>query len=146
MIQNVIIKSKRIIANNVVSSVIGICSVPDLSKIASFEEFKRLRISKVQWNFINTVGLTLNDGQYGRAGGWRDFNSSYSFDPKKKITQIEVFIHKYECMINSINFYHHQQRLVSVGTGKSVKTHEGRVEVFDIAEDEQLVGCELYYS
>ncbi len=44
-----------------------------------------------------------------------------------------------------INFYHGQESLVAVGINdERVKILGGRVEVFEIAEDEQLIGCELH--
>ena len=49
-----------------------------------------------------------------------------------------------------VNFYHHKKRLVSVlDTGYALFTKKSlngigfRVEVFDIADDEQLIGCKL---
>ena len=44
-----------------------------------------------------------------------------------------------------MNFYSHGERLVAVGYDEDwVKRKEsGRKEVFNIAEDEQLIGCEL---
>ena len=44
-----------------------------------------------------------------------------------------------------INFFHHQQRLVVVGhSDNSLSNIGGRREVFEIAADEKLIGCELY--
>jgi hypothetical protein len=46
--------------------------------------------------------------------------------------------------IYQINFYHHTERLVAVGKHDDyVKKNGKRKEVFDIAEDEQIIGCEL---
>ena len=48
-----------------------------------------------------------------------------------------------------INFYHHGERLVAVGGHSSegfVEEYGGRREVFDLADDEQLIGCELDYG
>ena len=43
-----------------------------------------------------------------------------------------------------MNFYHHGERLVQVGWDDGdVKKSKGRQEFFEIAEDEQLIGCEL---
>ena len=72
----------------------------------------------------------------------------------KKITRIEHIIHKDEVDLMRINFYHYQERLVQVEKiwypsdshiydYSYVFDHAGRVEVFKIAEDEQLIGCEL---
>ena len=45
-----------------------------------------------------------------------------------------------------MKFYHHGERLVVVGETDDgyVKRNAVRVEVFEIANDEQLCGCELY--
>jgi hypothetical protein len=46
-----------------------------------------------------------------------------------------------------MNFYSGQERLVKVGyTDDDVKNYGGRVEVFEIAADEQLIGAELYHG
>ena len=50
-------------------------------------------------------------------------------------------------MIVKINFYHHTERLVKVGEEDDdywLVWEGGRREVFEIADDEQLIGCELY--
>ena len=47
--------------------------------------------------------------------------------------------------ILQINFYHSEERLVSVGWDDDAVEKNGlRIEVFEIDEDEQLIGCELY--
>ena len=51
----------------------------------------------------------------------------------------------YTCQIN---FYSGQERLVKVGgynDDYDVKTWGGRVETFEIASDERLIGAELAY-
>jgi hypothetical protein len=46
-----------------------------------------------------------------------------------------------------INFYHHTERLYMWGMSDDfIKKYRGRIEVFDIAEDEQLIGCELEHD
>ena len=43
-----------------------------------------------------------------------------------------------------INFNHHQKRLVEVGEADDMVNRKGGSrEVFSIADDEQLIGCEL---
>ena len=57
-------------------------------------------------------------------------------------------MHKSEIFICQINFYHYKQRLVEEMGGYSdefVDKNGGRRETFEIAEDEQLIGCELDY-
>ncbi len=45
-----------------------------------------------------------------------------------------------------MNFYSGQEILVQVGEDDSwVKREGGRVEKFEIARDEQLIGCELTF-
>jgi hypothetical protein len=47
-----------------------------------------------------------------------------------------------------INFYSGQETLVKVGDEDDdyVKKYGRRVEIFEIAADEQLIGAELYYG
>ena len=67
----------------------------------------------------------------------RDFNRSQVVDPAKKISSIEVIINRYEDRIIQINFYHHQERLVTVGKSDGwVKEYGQRKEMFYIADDE----------
>ncbi len=70
--------------------------------------------------------------------GPNDFNKSYIFDPAKKITRIEVIIDKNELQIIQINFFSGTQTLVKVGLDD---VDAGRVESFEIADDEKLIGC-----
>ncbi len=72
---------------------------------------------------------------------------SHTFDPNKKITKVECIIHKDEDCIIRMNFYSGQERLVQVLESDDwfVKQYGKRVESFEIAYDEQLIGCELTY-
>ncbi len=46
-----------------------------------------------------------------------------------------------------MNFYSGQETLVKVGKDDDdIKEIGGRVEIFEIAADEQLIGAELYHS
>ena len=68
----------------------------------------------------------------------------HPFDPEKKITTIETIFNKLRHTIMRINFYHSKERLVEVGDGDRYVSHKGgRIDVFEIADDEQLIGCEL---
>ena len=88
--------------------------------------------------------LFLNDGQSCKAGQKFDVHKSHIFDPTKKITRVRVIISKGEIFFNQISFYHHQERLVTVGwSDQMVKKEKGRMVIFNIADDEQLIGCEL---
>jgi hypothetical protein len=52
-----------------------------------------------------------------------------------------------ECWIVQINFYSGQERLVGVFLDDDyVKKDARRVELFEIADDEQLIGAQLYHG
>ena len=69
---------------------------------------------------------------------------THIFDQTKKITKIEHIIHRDENCINQISFYSGRETLIKVGLDEDfVKSGGGRVEKFEIADDEQLIGCEL---
>ena len=58
-----------------------------------------------------------------------------------------MIINRSEAYICQINFYSGQETLLQVGeVDDVVKNHGGRVEVFEIAADEQLIGAELYHG
>ncbi len=74
-----------------------------------------------------------------------DLKDSHNFDPTKKITKVECIIQRYEHLILQINLYSGKERLIQV-VGYSdgiVERWGGRVETFEIADDEQLIGCKL---
>ena len=118
--------------------------------IKSEKELRSLVITLVEWNNANAIKFTLSDGQSFQAGKG-NFTKSHTFDPTKKITRIEVVFGCYlfshdEWLILHINFYHHQKRLVAVGYNEEDRELGGRREFFDIADDEQLFGCEIDYN
>ncbi len=124
----------------------GSVTIPDLTKIRSIEDLRKLKITKVQWYSRWTIGFTLNDQQFVKAGTQFDLDESFIFDPSKKITRIETIIEEDEFSILQINFYSDQKRLFTVGSSDEyLKKYnfygKGRVEVFKISEDEQLIGC-----
>ena len=123
----------------------GSVTIPDLTKIRSIEDLRKLKITKVQWYSTFTIGFTLNDQQFVKAGTEYNFEKSFIFDPSKKITRIETIIEENELSILQINFYSNQERLVTVGISddgnKKYNYKAGRVEVFTISADEQLIGC-----
>ena len=109
----------------------------------NWEELRQLTAKKVEWKTVIILGLTLNDGQSCKAGT-REFTNNHSFDPTKNITKVEVIIHKSELFNCQTNFYHHEERLVAVGRSDDYANKFGaRKEIFNIADDEQLIGCEL---
>ncbi len=59
---------------------------------------------------------------------------------------MECTIDKFECFIIHIDFYSIWERLVRVGNDDYVKEYGDLTETFEIAEDEQLIGAELYHG
>ena len=106
-----------------------------------------LYINKVEWYSIYTLSFTLSNGEYCTAGSVK-VNESHTFEPNKKITKVECIINKDELWITLINFYSGQETLVQVGMkyDHDVMKYGGRVEVFEIEDDEQLIGCELDFD
>ncbi len=91
--------------------------------------------------------MTLSNGESCTAGSYNKVEQSHTFDRNKKITKVECIIREYEVDIIRINFYSGQETLVQVGTSDwRVKNYGGRVESFEIAADEQLIGAELYHG
>ena len=149
IILNSITKSKPINGNNAIEYITGHVMVPDQARFVdkTLEEIKDLRISQVQWYANRTLGFTLTDEQSCKTGTYRDIKDSHVFNPTKKITKIDCIIDNNEDWIIRINFYSGQERLVTVGlSDEDVEDFGGRVETFEIADYEQLIGCELYHS
>ena len=95
---------------------------------------------------FSTLSFTLSNGESCTARGSK-VNKSQTFDQNKKITKVEMIINKNESLIIRMNFYSGQETLVKVGKDDEwVKRHVGRVESFEIAADEQLIGAELYHG
>ena len=122
-------------------------SAPDLTKLANknLKELNSLALEEIQWNDMFALRLNLNDGQSCKVGS-NELEESHIFEPTKKITSIETILHKNEYQILQTNFYHFAERLVAVGwDDDSIEYHDvgGRRELFHIADDEQLIGCEL---
>jgi len=104
-----------------------------------------LTIKSVEWCGTHFVRFTLSNGDYCTSGSSLKVNKSHTFDQNKKITKVEVIINKGELYIMQINFYSGQETLVKVGDNDAwVKKFCGRVEIFEIAADEQLIGAEIY--
>jgi hypothetical protein len=59
-----------------------------------------------------------------------------------------VVVNKHETAIIRVNFYSGDEILVKVGRDKDsrIKLEAGRKRSFEIANDEQLIGCELYHG
>ena len=128
-------------------------SLPEIAILGnkSVQALRNLQISQVQWlKNLYTLSFTLNDVQIGKAGK-DNLTESHTFDPAKKITRVQCIIGKDEYAIIQINFYHKYERLVTVlGSDTDVWVVKldggaGRREVFEIGDDEQLIGCRLYH-
>jgi hypothetical protein len=62
-----------------------------------------------------------------------------------KITKIKCIIDAFEDEICGIYFYSGKIKIVHLGHNFSyVKSYGGRRELFEIAADEHLIGCEIY--
>ena len=139
-----IVKSKYIIPNNEIHSVKNRVIFPNMQKLAkkSVTELRGIKLKNVWWIGFRMIGFTLNDGQSSKEGNTpKCFGKD--FDPKKKITSVECLIDKEEVSFNQINFYSGTERLARIGDRED-RTDDDRREVFNIAEDEQLIGCELH--
>ena len=126
--------------------VTGMVKVQNSADISnqSLQELRNLAITQVSWNDIFNIEFTLSNGQFCNAGTDFRYDQNHFFDFREKITRIEVIIMKNELSICQMNFYHNQQRLVAVGYPDDfVEGMGGRVEVFEIGEDERLIGCKL---
>ncbi len=94
-----------------------------------------------------TLEITLSNGESCTAGSTYKVEESHTFDQNKKITKVEVIIRYNERCIIRINFYSGRETLVKVGMNDDeVKEEGGRVESFEIAADEQLIGAELHHG
>ncbi len=95
-----------------------------------------------------TLSFRLSNGEYCTAGSTYKVDKSHTFDQNKKITKVEVIIREYEVDIIRINFYSGQETLAKVGWSDDdyLKRWVGRVESFEIAADERLIGAELYHN
>ncbi len=98
-----------------------------------------LYVNKVEWYSVETLSFTLSNGEYCTAGSQKVIKS-HKFDPNKKITKVECIFEKTGYGFLQINFYSGQETLVQVGASddRVIKRYGGRVEIFEIEDDEQL--------
>ena len=76
------------------------------------------------------------------------------FDPAKKITTVECVINgskDFSPAIIRINFYSGEELLVAVGAdtdwvNNRLYSRKAKREIFTIADDEKLIGCELEHE
>ena len=114
----------------------------------TWKELRGLTISTAFWNLWGNEKYAifkLNDGQFCQIN-YQDDISKFepNFDQTKKITKIDSVMRFDDYRIIQMNFYHQQQKLFSLGMYDDYYESEGgagRVEVFEIADDEQLIGC-----
>jgi hypothetical protein len=111
----------------------------------SFQEITNLTVAKIWGSNREVLGITLSDGQNCKAG-FHNNDEFHAFDPAKKITSIKTIIFKHELDIAQINFFHNEERLFAWGSDDDVHIQRagGRIEVFEIAIDEQLIGCQIH--
>ena len=137
--------SNQIIAKNAITWVTSKLNFPDMKSFENknWQELRNLTIIKVEWNDCYSLGFTLYDGQSCIAGT-KVFTKSHIFDPYKKITNVVVIMENNESNIMRINFNSDEEILTKVGADDGyVERYGGRVEKFEIAADEQLIGCKL---
>ena len=72
----------------------GSVTIPKMKTLAekSWQILQKFTITKIQWNGIATLGVTLSDGETCKAGTEYGFDKSHNFNPFKKITRIEVLL------------------------------------------------------
>lgn len=134
---------------NSVTKITGANCLPNMLTLdkKNAEELRNLRIVQVQWYFSYTLDFTLNDGQTLKTGTTRDFYNGHTFDRNKKITKVEVVISNDKRGVLQINFYSGEELLVKLGwPGEWYKANGGRVEICEITEEEQLIGCQLEHG
>jgi hypothetical protein len=140
-----IVRSKHIIPEKRKNEVEGTIKIPDLT-VQSRKKLNKISIIKVEWNYMNTLGFTLSNGESCTAGQSNKV-SSHTFDQNKKITKVECIMWYDEKFICRMNFYSGQETIVKVGwSDGDVKRNGRRVESFEIADDESLIGCELDFD
>lgn len=149
MMLNQITQSKMILEKDPIERKKGIISVPNLTTLGekTLEELRKLTFKEVQWNYGKKLGFILSDDQKCILGT-NKLDKTHKFNQEKKITKVEVIMSKDEVNIIRTNFYSGRERLVAVGpySDHGVAAFGGRVEKFEIAKDERLIGCQLQYN
>ena len=115
----------------------------------SLQKLRNLAITKVYWHgSIPSLGFTSSDGKSCRAGRQFNFTKSHVFDPSKKITKILTTVEKKGWWIEQIKFFSGEEELCRVGYTDDdwMLRQQCEVESFEIADDEQLIGCQLDQS
>ncbi len=110
----------------------------------TLEELRNLGITQVEFCDLQTLCFTLSNGQTCKAGT-HGFQKRHNFDPSKKITKVVMIIGQMEQDIIQIKFYSYAETLVKLGRydDEEMEWYGERVEVFEICEDEKLIGCKL---
>jgi hypothetical protein len=136
-------RSKKYFCTEPGKQIIGKKSLPDES--TPVEQLADLQITKIHTynpapdgSSIISLGFTWNDGKMEK---WDEnaVNSVYDLPAGKKIVKIDVTYAKNENYVDNLLFH------LSDGTTKSLgRTYNaGRVETFQLAENEHLIGAEV---
>ena len=119
--------------------------IPDISGLEKMatKDLAKLAIKKLELKTENTFGvadlkITMNNGQILQ-GGSGNLNKLI---PHQGVRKIEITVAKDETYISSIAFTYKDDS-VRVGDDQTLQTQNGRVENFEIDEDEQLIGAEI---
>jgi hypothetical protein len=81
------------------------------------------------------------------AGPDSDLVESYKFDPNRKITRVEVIDDYYgEIRIKFYSGENFSIKLLFLRQDEEGDRDDIRSESFEIADDEQLIGCELHHE
>ena len=135
-----LIKSNRSLATY--HPVTGKVVFPDIDRVRGMtsEQISNLKFTSVAWyqDMVATIGLFTSDGQEYRAGTAYEYNCADSFRDQK-IVKVEVYLYE-DRAIGQINFYMKDGNLVQLGSNSCAT---GARDIFEISENEQLIGCEL---
>jgi hypothetical protein len=88
------------------------------------------------------MGFTLNDGSSCKVGT-NNFNNSWELPETLKLTKIEVVLSSPNPHIGQIVFHDKSGIVKKLGSDQYAN---GTKEVFELAENERWIGCELEHS
>ena len=83
-------------------------------KEKTLETVRMLKITQIQWNDFASIGFTLSDGSFCKAGN-KEFNQSHTFSAGDRITSVSVVMARYDRDIFQINFYCGNYKIVQIG-------------------------------
>ena len=107
-------------------------------------ELVSLRLMKIQWfqNYVVALGITLSDESTCKAGK-NEYNNSFDISETTKICKIDVIFIAAEQYIGQIILYDKNGLLKKLGDDCQAT---GRIETFEIEDNERFFGCELDYG